>query len=362
MKKKVILFFFTIAFFIFFKSASASTYIQLFPQISSAGYVSDTAGCPITGNINGWKQYSGDFNTGTLILDEPTSQGCDAYDNNFYKLEGGFDNYSLTTPDGNYYMFFTWGGSGYSPDYSGTVYWFGATRAGGIWSSIATPSTNTRIQNIMPANGTITPSTSVYVSFDYYLDSTTAFNDETGLKIALNRVDNTGSDSFISPGVVYDSLTSISHSFTLPTNSIWEATFYFERPNGYLVNEYSLPGALTRFSVVSDPTIGYTTCDINNIAGCFQNAIIYLFYPSDSSVRQFSNLYDTFIHKPPFGYITAINTALQGINDTNASAFTLQSMPILNTYIFNPIRFGLVFVLWTAFAFVLFNRFKNIQL
>lgn len=109
-------------------------------------------------------------------------------------------------------------------------------------------------------------------------------------------------------------------------------------------------------------TNGYTTCSISDLAGCFQNAIVYLFYPSQSALNQFTGLYDVFIHKPPFGYVVAINSTLSALNDTGTSAFTLTSLPILNTYVFTPIRTALIWIFWVAFAFVLFHRLKNIQL
>ena len=105
-----------------------------------------------------------------------------------------------------------------------------------------------------------------------------------------------------------------------------------------------------------------TWTDFSTWTGCLDNVFHDLFSPSPDSLNQFQGLYTTYLHKPPFGYIVAIQTSLGTINDTNTSVFTLQSLPILNTYIFDPMRLALSWVLWVAFAFVLYHRVKNIKL
>jgi hypothetical protein len=96
--------------------------------------------------------------------------------------------------------------------------------------------------------------------------------------------------------------------------------------------------------------------------GCIDNIFVGLFYPSSDSINQFQNLYTQYSTKPPFGYILAIQTTLKSVNDTNTSVFTLQSLPILNTYIFNPLRTAFEWILWVGFTFLLFKRFQDIQL
>jgi hypothetical protein len=105
-----------------------------------------------------------------------------------------------------------------------------------------------------------------------------------------------------------------------------------------------------------------TWTDFSTWTGCLDNVFHDLFSPSSESLTQYEGLQAQFINKPPFGYVVAIQSALSGINDTNTAPFTLESMPILNTYIFDPIRLALAWVLWVAFAFVLYHRLKNIAL
>jgi hypothetical protein len=229
------------------------------------------------------------------------------------------------------------------------------------------PNTATRFQDILPADDSTTSSTIVVASANYYLASPDTGNyssPPTEIKMFLHRTDTTGTadQDYVLDSPTYNALTAISHTFTLPTASTWELRFDLSGDGYYFVSPLGTP---TTFHVVSDPAVGtsgYTTCSITDIAGCFQNALIFLFYPSSASVDQFNGLYNQFINKPPFGYIVAIQNALKGINDTATSAFTLQSLPILNTYLFDPIRLALAWVLWVAFAFVLYHRLKNIAI
>jgi hypothetical protein len=139
--------------------------------------------------------------------------------------------------------------------------------------------------------------------------------------------------------------------------------------------DYSGYPCLSPTSPVSFSTNGLTTplapvwtpepctwTDFSTWTGCLNNTLHDLFSPSSESVNQFSNLYQNYIKKPPFGYVVAIQDALKNINNTSTSVFTLQSMPILNTYVFTPFRTALIWVLWVALTFMLFKRLKDINL
>jgi len=236
------------------------------------------------------------------------------------------------------------------------------------------PDTSSGIFDFSPVNGAVVNTTGtgdVPFSFKYYLSSS---NDPSGVDdvcIRGNRTDAPGDFEYCTGSAVYDSETTVSHTITgLTVDSQWEWRIYFKRP-GFLVDEFQtvIRGTTTifisRFTIDLTATQiydAYTTCSITDIAGCLQNALVYLFYPSPGALSSFNDLYDTFKNKPPFGYISAVQTSLSSINDTETSAFTLQSMPILNTYIFTPIRTALIWVLWLAFLFIFYRRLSNIHL
>jgi hypothetical protein len=254
-------------------------------------------------------------------------------------------------------------------NYLSTVFWGSGTNPYGVSGEVlgTVLSTTTRIQDVLPTNGSTTTSTSVDVSLNYYLgdpDPLVYDSPPVAVNLYLHRTDAIGTpdQKLEDDSPVYNSLTAIAHTFILPTNSTWELRFDLSGSDYYFVSPLATP---TTFNVVSDPatgTTGTTTCSLTDIAGCFQNALVFLFYPSSASINQFNGLYTQFINKPPFGYIVAIQNALKGINDTNTSVFTLQSLPILNTYIFTPLYNAIEWILWVAFAFVMYHRLKNIAL
>jgi hypothetical protein len=228
--------------------------------------------------------------------------------------------------------------------------------------------------NESPFNGEVVATSGtgdVLVSFDYYLDSEQDPDGNTAeWCMRLVRNDGAGEAEYCDV-VVFDTYTEVSHTFTgLALDSQWDWSIIFTRP-GFFIDEYSIlhagsnyfwAGRFTVDSTVQEIYTAYTTCSITDLAGCFQNAIVFLFYPSQSSLNDFSNLYDAIKDKPPFGYISAVQTSLQGINDTGTSVFTLETMPILDTYIFTPVRTAIIWILWLAFIFMFYHRLKNIHL
>lgn len=303
-----------------------------------------------------------------------SSNSTDIYGSNsgstchWFSNTAGF--YSLpswvTSTDGLYYMVqnYSWDGSG-----NGSIVMISISSGVVSFSSPFTPPTPiiTHIEGITPASGATTSSTSVVASASYYLLNPDLGNYLTPplvISLRLHRTDQIGTpdQKFDFDSLTYNALTAISHTFSLPTNSTWEMRFDLSGDGYYFISPLGTP---TTFNVVTDPTTGttgYTTCGITDLAGCFQNAIVFLFYPSNASVSQFSGLYLQFIHKPPFGYVSSFIGALTGLNDTGSSVFTLQSMEILNTMIFTPIYNAMIWILWVGASFMFFHRLKNLAL
>ena len=181
----------------------------------------------------------------------------------------------------------------------------------------------------------------------------------------------TTTDSSIAPHCVPIPLINgvdLPYSFSYMLSPNHSYTYHIELYDGN--GGYSSPSSDITFNTtalqnLTTPAWAAETCDWTSPStwtGCFNNLVHGLFYPSSESVNQFSNLYNNFKNKPPFGYVTAVISQLKNVNDTNTSVFSLQSLPILNTMIFNPMRLGIVWLLWVGFAFVIYHRLKNIQL
>lgn len=134
-------------------------------------------------------------------------------------------------------------------------------------------------------------------------------------------------------------------------------------------NEFSVSYTTPYIPIISLPTstIASTTpiqitCDPNdtwyNYSLC--KIGIWLFIPSQSVLNQFSNLTADISLKPPIGYFTSIKNALSGFtSSTPAFTINVNSDDPVNTTFFNPIRTGLIWILWLAFAFWIFHRFRH---
>lgn len=106
----------------------------------------------------------------------------------------------------------------------------------------------------------------------------------------------------------------------------------------------------------------YTTCTPLNLGGCVQNAIAYLFCPSQGSLDLYRNLVDTIQLKPPIGYFTVVKNNLTSISSSTAPTFTIIIPSSLKTYIFNPFQTAIASILWFFFAIHFYKRLKTITI
>lgn len=174
---------------------------------------------------------------------------------------------------------------------------------------------------------------------------------------------------------------SLSFIYPLPPLSVYLGTYNFSQAlqvnteYTYQVklwntgtDTYSDPSVSSGFATNADPLntglSGYTQqeCGIDNITGCFTNALNYLFYPTTNSYSELLALKDNIKNKPPIGYITGIFSTLGELSYTGDPTLSFATFTPLTTYIFDPLKTGLSVVLWLAFAFVIFKRFQHFQL
>lgn len=125
-----------VLFFIFFPiRAHAATFVEIHPVISESGYVSS---CGRSGLLFGFRSFNQAYNS--THIDSPWQSGAvhmtwETLCSGSFTMEQGFANATGVTPDGNYWVAVTEDGSPYSPQYTGTVYYWRASRMGGVWSS-----------------------------------------------------------------------------------------------------------------------------------------------------------------------------------------------------------------------------------
>lgn len=117
---------------------------------------------------------------------------------------------------------------------------------------------------------------------------------------------------------------------------------------------------ITNFAEIPIPPT--YSCSISDIGGCIAGTLKFLFIPSDTAINSLTNLSETIKNKPPIGYISGTLTLLGSISATGTPTLSFASFTPLNTYIFTPLRSGLVWILWLLFLFFLFKRFSNFDL
>lgn len=104
-----------------------------------------------------------------------------------------------------------------------------------------------------------------------------------------------------------------------------------------------------------------TTCDIYNISGCFQNALIFAFFPSSTTTfNGFIDLKNELQKKYPFGYVSVVGGQLLRLSASGGGSLT--SDENISDLIFTPLRAGLSIILWIAFALSMFNRVRKFEL
>lgn len=177
---------------------------------------------------------------------------------------------------------------------------------------------------------------------------------------------------------IFNSTSTISTgagSFSVATalvnnqNINWRGYMYSTTTDSYFYSD------MHYFTVGADPwpsmigtttsaiyTLATSTCGITNISGCFQNAIVWAFYPSQGSLDQFIGLKDEVIRKPPFGYFALISSAFNGLSDTGTPLFSLATSPDVMTSIFNPLKNGIAFAMWILFGVWLIKTFSHLNI
>jgi hypothetical protein len=159
-------------------------------------------------------------------------------------------------------------------------------------------------------------------------------------------------------------------SYLDKTGTMLAGKTYYARALLYSINDTDL----TRVAMVSYSDVIHFSID-NAVGGsggacekgdiwCILMALLKsVFVPSDASLLQFGDFKNLLTSKAPFGYAIAVYNEVTTIHyDANADVFELQQVTPITNLIFAPIRAGLAWFLWFAFAFFLIKRFKDINI
>lgn len=117
------------------------------------------------------------------------------------------------------------------------------------------------------------------------------------------------------------------------------------------------------FTSTSTVDILETTCDTTS--NLFTNSLcklgLFLFVPSESVLSQFDNLQDDLKNKPPFGFLTAIISELQNLENATAT-IAIPDLSDLQDDFLSPLKIGISTLLFFLLGFWFFNRFRNFEI
>ena len=122
-------------------------------------------------------------------------------------------------------------------------------------------------------------------------------------------------------------------------------------------NPYPVTGTSTALNLCLNikPTSNFDV--IGGIQFGLCNVFQWLFFPSSVSTDSFQSLTTTFQSKAPFAYFYSITGALNSLSATATPAFSLStSTGALDTTIFQPLKTGLIWLLWIMFAVFCIKR------
>lgn len=218
------------------------------------------------------------------------------------------------------------------------------------------------LEILSPESATTTPTNNFDVIFTYYNPADRASGFAIDFIDRINGRYIVGERGDIGAGQ-YGTITS---NYTLATSTYTALISLTDADRIDIVN------ADVSFNVIDglDNILGITvfeelgllatsTCDIYNLSGCFQNALVFAFYPNEKILNKFGDLKTLVETKPPFGYIAVTANQLGGITATGTSSFELETEGNIQTLIFDPIRSGLSDVFYICFGFWFLNRVRK---
>lgn len=103
-------------------------------------------------------------------------------------------------------------------------------------------------------------------------------------------------------------------------------------------------------------------CSISSLTGCFKNAIIWAFYPTQEVIDNWNSLLDLIQTKAPIGYFYMTKNSINGLSATSTKSFNIVIPSSLKTYIFNPFDTGVSAILWFFFIMNFYKRLKTITI
>jgi len=239
----------------------------------------------------------------------------------------------------------------------------------------------TRIDSISPADASSTASTTVTVSIGYYSNSDDGL-DNIGYSLWDTSKGYTVVFDGVAASTTYGTLGTYTTHLTLISGDTYKLTAFLTNDAGDAyrsadsgttgadatgASQFSVNTAFTGNSAGICPTtptgdLATTSCDILNLTGCVQNALVWAFCPTPANVQMVAQDGNQIKTRPPVGYIFTTIEALQSIGATGTPALALtEDWPIMH-YIFQPLTLLLTTAIWILFGVGLLYRVRRIEL
>jgi hypothetical protein len=159
--------------------------------------------------------------------------------------------------------------------------------------------------------------------------------------------------------IQYDTSSSTINNIQTCYIDLFCGGFFLETDHASMWVDFSNTGV----AVVSPVTSCLmSTFPFIDIFSCISDTFVYLFVPQSTAFDSFGTLKDEIKDKAPFGYFTSAVSAISDISGTSTPAFTLATSSPIMTYIFNPLRTGLAWVLYLAGLIWIYKRLTNIDI
>lgn len=267
--------------------------------------------------------------------------------------------------------------------YSTVIYHFIVTAGGNIEQY----DYQTRFVSVTPSDGS-TVGTTTSVGAEIYLStnnisvngsSTAPYNPL--LEMDMTGIDNTCNISSFFPSATARIATSGDQIFTAPVafgcDGLYSMVSTIRIPAFDQYPGETLTSTSTTFTVynsviaalraaaasstIAQPPVA--NCGITDLTGCVQNALVYLFWPNQTSINLFSRFKDLLYQKAPIGYFAQVQRALSSISSSSTPAIVGWSIPagILSNF-FTPLKTAIAGILWFFFLVHFYHRVKSLNL
>lgn len=230
------------------------------------------------------------------------------------------------------------------------------------------------ISIINPQYGTTTASTTVNIkihyttplSLDYrpetqrHYEVRDAVTDELEFSYNFTLPENTGEDIIIDQDILLATGSKMIYASYVDN----DGNLYSNQANSFFNVIDNTFLAATGITTPSSNTAALTqiNCTFYDVGCQFQKAIVFLFYPTETVLNKFANLWQGISTKKPFGYITVTINQLKSLDATGGAYFNLGTVPFMDS-IFTPFRVLVSSILWAIFFIYWYhNRLKTLDI